>query len=119
MCAQPSFERLVFVTEFDEAAGEDARLKGYKSHVFVRLTDGTHYPVTFYSPVRLEQDLEEEAKNGHPCIGYPAMVVVPEVTLDYMITSSKILVEEGLFDHLKSTDVEEYLKRENLFGWPP
>src|SRR5262249_36571587 len=55
--ADATFPRLAFRYPFDEAAASDAESRGYLSYAFVESRNGTRYPVVFYDPVRLQQDL--------------------------------------------------------------
>ncbi len=62
--AAAHFPRLVFKYPFDEAAAYDAEARGYLAYSSVELSNGTRYPVVFYDPVRLQQDLEVEVVEG-------------------------------------------------------
>ena len=73
--------RLVFKYPFDAMAAHDAEARGYLGYAAVELGDGRRYPVVFYDPVRLQQDLEVETGEGRAFIAEPGRIVVPEVTL--------------------------------------
>jgi hypothetical protein len=111
--------KLVFLHPFDELAAREARDRGYLSYVSVELEDGAQYPVVFYDPVRLSQDLEEETKMGHPCVADPGMIVVPEVTMEYMNKAIAILAEEGFFSYLQRIKSTGELNPAKCFRWPP
>jgi hypothetical protein len=96
------FPRLVFKYPFDEAAAYDAEARGYLAYSSVELSNGARYPVVFYDPVRLQQDLEVEVSDGRAFIAEPGMIVVPEVTLDRMQAAIDRLFQDGFFDSLKS-----------------
>ena len=96
------FPRLVFKYPFDEAAAYDAEARGYLAYAVVELNNGTRYPVVFYDPVRLQQDLEVEAREGRAFIAEPGMIVVPEVTLARMQDAIDRLSQDGFFDSLRS-----------------
>jgi hypothetical protein len=96
------FPRLVFKYPFDEAAAYDAEARGYLAYVAVELDNGTRYPVVFYDPVRLQQDLEVETGEGRAFIAEPGMIVVPEVTLARMQDAIERLFQNGYFDSLRS-----------------
>ena len=93
------------VLEFEGGFGEreafEAKGRGYRSHVHAVLPTGERYAIVFYDPVRLQQDLEEEAKAGSPHIADPGMIVVPEITLENMHDAVERLVEDGYFDSLR------------------
>ncbi len=95
------FPRLVFKYPFDEAAAYDAEARGYLAYASVELSDGRRYPVVFYDPVRLQQDLEVEADEGRAFIAEPGMIVVPEVTLARMQDAVERLFQAGFFDPFK------------------
>ena len=67
----------------------------------VELADGTRYPVFFYDPVRLRQDLDADASQGRPYAAEPGMIVLPAVTRAAIRQAVEQLVEDGFFRHLK------------------
>ena len=97
----PHSPKLVFKHPFDAAAAYDAEARGYLGYAAVELSDGTRYPVAFYDPVRLQQDLEVEASEGRAFIAEPGMIVIPEVTLGRMQDAINRLFQNGFFDALK------------------
>jgi hypothetical protein len=92
---------LIFEGGFDEREALECRDRGYRSHVCVKFSNGECYPVVFYDPVRLQQDLEGEAKMGNPFIAEPGLIVLPEVTLDNMNKAVWQLAENGFFESLR------------------
>jgi hypothetical protein len=88
------------------------------SHVVIELDPGRLYPVFFYDPTRLQQDLTEGIRCGHPFIADPGMIVVPEITPTAMRDAVDGLVGEGFFDHLVPVR-EEDLSSGDLHSWPP
>ena len=119
MSPQPPRVKLVFLHPFDELAAHEARDRGYLSYVSVELEDGSRYPVVFYDPVRLRQDLEEVTKLGHPCVADPGMIVIPEVTMEHMSKAIAILAEEGFFSDLQRIRSTTALEPARTFRWPP
>jgi len=111
-------KRLVFTQPFTSVEEQEAKDRGYLSHVLAELEDGSLYPVFFYDFVRLQQDLEEEAKQGRPFIADPGMIVLPEVTLVAMQAVVRTLSEEGYFDYLRPLSKEQ-IASANPFKWPP
>lgn len=93
----PIFAKLIFEHGIDEKDEFEARMRGYRSHVWVELSDGTKHRVTFFDPVRLTQELEQETELGRPFVGEPGLIVVPEVTKEYMETAARTLASEGFF----------------------
>jgi hypothetical protein len=110
--------QLRFTKEFTDLDAYEAQVRGYLSHVFVELDEGLLYPVFFYDPVRLQQDLEEGGKHGRPYIGDPGMIVVPEITLEAMRNTIEQLAEEGFFEHLTSVTKEDLVSGDT-YRWPP
>ena len=119
MSTQAPNVRLVFLHAFDERAAMEARDRGYLSYVAAELENGSQHALVFYDPVRLNQDLEEESKLRHPCVANPGMVVIPEVTIEYMNKAVAILAEEGFFNYLQPIQAIVKLDPAMVFTWPP
>lgn len=92
---------LIFEGGFDEREAMECRDRGYRSHVWVKLANSELYPVVFYDAVRLQQDLDDEAKAGNPFIAESGLIVVSEVTLENMEKAVCSLAEEGFFESLR------------------
>jgi hypothetical protein len=110
--------QLRFVREFSDQDAYDAEGRGYLSHVVVELDDGRLFPVFFYDPVRLQQDMDENAKHGRPFIADPGMIIVQHVTLETMRNTVEKLASEGFFEHLSPVTRED-LASGSPFQWPP
>lgn len=110
--------RLVFVIPFGRNEEEEAKSRGYLSHVLVELDDGRLYPVFFYDIVRLQQDLDEEAKHGRAFVADPGMIVLSEVTLATMELAAQKLCDERYFDKLRPVQREQ-IAAANPLIWPP
>ena len=110
--------KLRFAREFSDKDAFDAQSRGYLSHVMVELDEGRLYPVFFYDVVRLQQDLEENARLGRPFIADPGMIVVEEITPEAMKHAVEHLSREGFFDHL-TTITQDDLATGNPYQWPP
>jgi hypothetical protein len=95
--SQVAFVRFVFPSGPSELDEFEAQMRGYRSNIWVELSDGTKHLVTFFDPVRLRQELEQEIKGGRPFIGEPGLIVLAEVTLENMETAARILTSEGFF----------------------
>ena len=105
------FPKLVFDYPFDERSQFEAKARGYLSHAKVQQSNGAFYPVVFYDPVRLGQDLESEVSTGRKCVADPGMIVVSEVTLENMTAAINKLTEEGFFNHLKPIEATASVAR--------
>ena len=92
--------RILFKYPFDAMAAHDAEARGYLGYAAVELRGGKRYPVVFYDPTRLQQDLEVETGEGRAFIAEPGMIVVPEVTLSRMESAVPCLYRSGFFDSL-------------------
>jgi hypothetical protein len=111
------FAKLIFLFPFDERDQSESHDRGYLSHVLVELRDGKRYPVIFYDPVRLSQDIDEYFRLGWRCVAAPGVIVVPEVTLPHMEVAAQQAAREGLFTHLKEIDTIESASMSP--EWPP
>jgi hypothetical protein len=90
--------RLIFEYSFDERTQEEARARGYLSHVQVQLDNGNIYSIVFYDAVRLKQDLEEEVKLGLAFIAEPGMIVLEDITFECMQAAVDRLDQEKFFE---------------------
>jgi hypothetical protein len=93
--------RVVFEGGFDEREAMESKDRGYRSHVWAELGDGERYPLVFYDAVRLQQDLDNEARAGSPYIAETGLIVLQEVTKENMELAVARLVDEGYFESLK------------------
>ena len=81
-------------------------MKGYCNAVTVELENGDRYPLFFYEPGRLKQDLQSEINGmaqgwGRPCIAEVGMIVIPSVTEANIRSAVQSLYEDGWFSSLK------------------
>jgi hypothetical protein len=95
--------RLIFQGGFDAREAAEARDRGFRSHVWVEFTTGERYPVVFYDIVRLHQDLQHEADERNPYVAEAGLIVIPEVTNEYMEKAVSCLANEGFFESLRPT----------------
>ncbi len=95
--------KLVFTHPFGEREAYEAEARGYLGYAAVEL-NGCRIPVVFYDPVRLQQDLEEEAVSGNAFIAEPGMIVVTAVTKENMESAVTKLFKEGYFNSFRSSD---------------
>ncbi|TKD02247.1 hypothetical protein [Polyangium fumosum] len=92
--------RLVFEGGFDARDAHESLLRGYRSHVWAELQDGSRHRLTFYDLTRLTQSLEDECSAGRRFFTEPGLVIVPEVTLANMEAAARELAREGFFDEV-------------------
>lgn len=88
---------LVFEHGFSEQDAAEAAMRGYRSHVWVELIDGTRHRVTFMDPTRAAQELEIEVRAGRPFLSEAGLILVAEVTLENMKLAANMLAAEGFF----------------------
>lgn len=92
------FPKINFLCGWSERDAYDAEARGYLSHVEILIDESRKYQVVFYDPVRLAQDLEEEAKLGKPYIAEKRMLIVPVINLENIKFTVDQIVSEGYFD---------------------
>ena len=80
--------------------------------------DGRLYPIFFYDIVRLQQDLEENVKQGRIFVADPCMIVVDEITPEAMKQAVEQLGREGFFDRLTAITQAD-LASGDPYRWPP
>lgn len=93
----PTFAKLVFEHGMDERDELEAQMRGYRSHVWIEMSDGSRHRITFFDPVRLTQELKQETRLGRPFVCEPGLIVIPEVTMEYMEKAARTLADEGFF----------------------
>jgi hypothetical protein len=75
---------------------------GYRGDAVVELAEGEAFPVFFYEPDAVREELDGRLKSGFSqFVAEPGLVVIPEITLTNMKSSVLELVEIGYFDHLR------------------
>jgi len=94
----PALMRLYFEGGFDEREAAEVFARGYRSHVWAELDDGSRYQVTYYDVTRLAQTLQDDcAANEHPFFTEPGLIIVPEVTFANMEAAARALAAQGFF----------------------
>ena len=90
--------KIEFPIEWDEKDRMERPAKGWLSDVKVIFDNGHEFNLTFYDPVRLAQDLEEETKQGKNGIIEKGLIVIPEVTKENIENAIKQAESEGYFE---------------------
>jgi hypothetical protein len=98
--------RLIFEGGLDDFDAFNAQGAGYRGAVMVELDGGSRHSVVFYDAVRLQEDLDEDAKQGDPFIAEPGMIVLVEVTLENMKKAVARLQKQGYFARLQSAGTD-------------
>jgi hypothetical protein len=109
--------KLIFLNGFTERDAYEAAARGYLSHVVVALESKLLYPITFYDPIRLKQDLDDMAANGVGFIAEPGIIILQEITIEMMESSVQVLSKQGYFDHFLPITMEEIHASHG--AWPP
>ncbi len=94
---KPVLVKPIFEYGFDERDQYEAEARGYRSHVWAELDDGSRHPLTFYDVTRLSQTLEDERSSGRLFVAEPGLVVLPAVTRVNMEDAARTLASEGFF----------------------
>ena len=93
------YPRLVFAHAVDD---RDLAPHGYRGDVVVEFADGESFPVYFYEPDAIREELEGRRASGFgQFVAEPGLVVIPEITLANMKSSVLELIEVGYFSHLR------------------
>jgi hypothetical protein len=87
---------LRFDHPFDERAAFETESRGYFSAASAAV-NGRLFPLSFYDPVRLAQDLESSAANGEPFVAEQNMIVLQAVTRENMERAVRALANRGYF----------------------
>jgi hypothetical protein len=96
---ETEYPRLVFAHDVDD---RDMAPHGYRGDGIVELADGEAFPVYFYEPDAVREELEGRTRSGFGrFVAEPGLVVIPEITLANMKSSVLELLEVGYFNHLR------------------
>ena len=93
------YPRLVFAHDVDE---RDMAPHGYRGDVIVEFADGESFPVYFYEPDAIREELEGRSRSGFGrFVAEPGLVVIPEICVASMKASVLELIEVEYFTHLR------------------
>jgi hypothetical protein len=93
------YPRLVFAHDVDD---RDMAPHGYRGDVVVELADSEAFPVYFYDPDAIREELDGRIRSGFGrFVAEPGLIVIPEITLAGMKSSVLELIEVGYFTHLR------------------
>lgn len=111
-----TFPRLHLREPFDEMIAYEISCKGWYSGAVAELPNGHFYPLFFYDPVRLAQDLAADMKYGCPCIDEEALVIVPNVNEDSMRAAIRHLFQCKWFERLVPSVAKSPIEALRLVG---
>ncbi len=103
MASNQAIHEVLFPEWYDERAEWESEMKGWLQGVRVKLANGAVFPLFFFDPVRLAQDLEMATKLGEPYIAEHGLIVIPEVTRSAILTAVGKLVEAKFFESPNSS----------------
>lgn len=88
---------LSFPHGYDEQAEFEAPFRGYLRDVIVEMEDGARHQLSFIDVVRLEQNLTDNVRLGHPYYTERGLVILPEVSTEAIHQAVQGLWDEGYF----------------------
>ena len=89
--------KIEYPIDWDEREQYERASKGWLEDVFVTTDDGARHRLVFWDLSRLQQDLEEEMKEGKMAIIERGLIIVPEVTKENIEKAIKQANDEGYF----------------------
>ncbi|MBY0525775.1 MAG: hypothetical protein K2R98_20450 [Gemmataceae bacterium] len=93
------YPRLVFVHDVHE---RDIAPHGYRGDVVVEFATGEIFPVYFYEPDAVREELASNVKWGFArFLAEPGLIIIPEISVANMKSSVSALIETGYFTHLR------------------
>ena len=103
-----AYPRLVFA---DDVAERDMAPHGYRGDVIVEFADGESFPVYFYEPDAIREELDARRKSGFgQLVAEPGLVVIPEITLAGMKSSVLELIEVGYCTQMRPCEDRQLTK---------
>jgi hypothetical protein len=91
---------LILPDSFSERTACEMTWKGYYP-ADIKLGDGSVIRLTFFDPVRLKQDVDDQFKEGDFYFAEPNLIIISEVKLETIKAAILSLWEEGFFSRLK------------------
>jgi hypothetical protein len=99
--------QIFFPDEFDDQSVFEMSFKGWVN-VKVDLGKEGQYLLTFINLARLQQELEDNVREGIPCLSEPGLVVLSEISLDSIRSAVLFLCQKNYFSHLLPSNQEGY-----------
>ena len=89
--------KVVYPIDWDEIDLIERAAKGWLSGVIVQAEDGIEHELSFYDPVRLAQEIDDELAEGNSGFIERGLIVVPEVTKENIEKVISQAENEGYF----------------------
>lgn len=103
------YPRLVFAHDVDE---RDMAPHGYRGDVIVEFAEGESFPVYFYEPDAIREELDGRNRSGFGrFVAEPGLVIIPEICVAAMKSSVLELIEVGYFTHLRPCEDRQLTQR--------
>jgi hypothetical protein len=83
--------------DWDDWTAFDVQNKGWYEQAQLQLDDGTRVPLSFWDPVRLDQELQDHFASGKIFFAVRNLIVVPLVTEDAIRDAVRELLTKGFF----------------------
>lgn len=83
--------------DWDAATAYDIQNKGWYEQAKLQKDDGTLVPLSFWDPVRLRQELEEDFRSGRKYFAEPNLIILPQLTEDAIRATIDELMAKGFF----------------------
>ena len=90
--------KIEYPIKWEEKDNFERPAKGWLDGVKVIKDNGKQYILSFYDPIRLTQDLEEEIEMGKAGIIEKGLIVIKEVTKENIEKAIEQADREGYFD---------------------
>ena len=91
---------VIFPEDYFGRREDETPYKGYLPEVVAKFADGSRYRLFFMDPIRLAQELADEASSGRPYFGEPNLIVLPKVTTEAVRRAIAELHLDGYFDRV-------------------
>lgn len=85
-----------------EVHDRDIAPQGYRGDVVVKFADGKSFPLFFFEPTAVKEDLDGQITSGlGGFVAEPGLVVIPEISVANMKSAVSQLIEIDYFAHLR------------------
>ncbi len=102
MTDKPSYPRIIIPEGLGKRIHEIEPKEMF--YALVELETGDRYNLTFYTPLRLGQDLDFNIEHGEPWLAEFNVILLPKVTLEAAQQCIQALWHQGFFKYLKPDD---------------
>jgi len=97
ICSYDPEMKIDYPIEWNDRDQFERPRKGWLEGVVVTTEDGVRHELAFWDPVRLQQDLNEEVRQGKAGVIEKGLIVIPEVTKENIERAIHQAADEGYF----------------------